>query len=238
MPDGPRHLRPKAPRRDYYSPVVVSEPQAASAFPRPGSTPTIQDAAAALIRYHATDWAPTTCRNARLYLQLNRFPAFCEDQGLSTIDQLTTARIHDFLADISGVPSRRPSPNTASTSVPSPASALRPRATATASPTWTASRRRDLPGTSFPWRSPRSRSRRLWPERPKGGTAIVQTLLAWSARQRAVRAPGPDLNLTHRPPFLRVRGTAHDRDITKVVMTAMCHSAPSTPAYPGTCSTT
>ncbi|MGO8687026.1 MAG: tyrosine-type recombinase/integrase [Candidatus Dormibacteria bacterium] len=217
MPDGPRHLRPKAPRRDYYSPVVVSEPQAASAFPRPGSTPTIQDAAAALIRYHATDWATTTRRNARLYLQLNRFPAFCEDRGLSTIDQLTTARIHDFLADISGV--------------------LKPETVAkyriylralarfcTATPGYG-------DGLADVDRIPPPRLARnklpvaLTKEQEQAVVAaaaqgrdrlIVQTLLACGLRVSELCALlVPDLNLAHRPPFVRVRGTAHDRDITK-----------------------
>lgn len=232
MLNGPRHLRPKAARRDYYSPVAAGESQRASMIPRPGSAPTIQEAAGALIHHHATDWAPTTRRNARLYLQLNRFPAFCEDRGLSTIDQLTTAHVHDFLVDISGLLK----PET----VAKYRIYLRALARFCAATPGYGDGLRDvdrippprLARTKLPVALTKEQEQAVVAAAAAGrDRLIVQTLLACGLRVSELCALlVSDLSLTHRPPFVRVRGTAHDRDITK---SGEDRNVPFRTKYPG-----
>jgi len=63
-----------------------------------GKLPTIEQTVLAMLHHHALDWSATHRRNVRLYLLSGRFPAWCKDSGIVTIDQLTTDQVTNFLA--------------------------------------------------------------------------------------------------------------------------------------------
>ncbi|HEV2231316.1 MAG TPA: hypothetical protein VGS18_03945, partial [Thermoplasmata archaeon] len=93
MTEVPAHLRPAAQRRDPYAGAPVAPHRRP---PEAGTSATVRDACEALIQHHL-DWRKPTVRNARHYLLGGRFLAFCDHEGIRTIDQLTTERVEEFL---------------------------------------------------------------------------------------------------------------------------------------------
>jgi integrase len=63
-----------------------------------GRLPTVEQTVLAMLHHHTLDWSNTHRRNVRHYLMSGRFPAWCADVGIATIDQLTTDQVANFLA--------------------------------------------------------------------------------------------------------------------------------------------
>jgi integrase len=216
--DPSSYLRPKAPRRDYYSQERASTGPPSAVPPRPGAVPTVEEAIHGLLQAHATDCSSTTLRNARHYLLLNRFPAYCAEKRIVTIDQLTTGHIEEFLAGLSRILKAEtlvkyrtylralarfcaetpgyPSPGLADVErLPVPRIA-----------------RRKLPIAL----TKEQEATVLEAAAPGRDQLIVETLLACGVRVSELCALlVSDLVLDHRPPYIHVRGTVSDRDLTK-----------------------
>jgi hypothetical protein len=78
-------------------------------------------------------WRMTTRKGATHYLAKGRFPAFCDAEGLSTLDDLTTDKLDEFLGPMETLgASRSTARSTGSSSAASPSGASGGPATALA----------------------------------------------------------------------------------------------------------
>ena len=65
-----------------------------------GERPTIQFAVAAFLADPNVGWRQYTRKTVHYFLESGRFPAFCEAEGLVTIDDLTTDKFGEFLGQL------------------------------------------------------------------------------------------------------------------------------------------
>jgi len=93
----PAYLRKAKPRLGYGQPLTEAErtPQMRA---EAGRLPTVEQTVLAMLHQHTLDWSSTHRRNVRHYLLSGRFPAWCQDVDINTIDQLTTDQVTNFLA--------------------------------------------------------------------------------------------------------------------------------------------
>src|SRR5579885_746972 len=95
-PSTPAHLQPL--RRRTGAPAEPSSPRRAAATA--GAPVLIAHAVDVFLNDPKIAWRKTTRKGARYYLASGRFPAFCDAEGLSTLDDLTTDKLGEFLGQL------------------------------------------------------------------------------------------------------------------------------------------
>jgi integrase len=94
--DTPAHLQPL--RRRTGAPVKPAAPSRAGVAA--GAPVLIAHAVDVFLGDPKVAWRKTTRKGAKYYLASGRFPAFCDAEGLSTLDDLTTDKLGDFLGQL------------------------------------------------------------------------------------------------------------------------------------------
>lgn len=93
----PAYLRKPKPRLGYGAPAL-STPTLPPVQVSVGRMPSVAQTVVAMLHHHALDWRRSHQRNVHEYLLSGRFPAWCDAEGIGTIDALTTQKVADFLA--------------------------------------------------------------------------------------------------------------------------------------------
>jgi site-specific recombinase XerD len=198
-------------RRDPYAAPVVAQRRPL----RAGTTATVREACEALVQHHL-DWKKPTLRDARHYLLGGRLLAYCDHEGIQTIDQLTTERVEQFL----GLQASLLKPDT----VRKYRTYLRALARFQKKVAGYGDGLADIGRISHP-KVPRSKQPKAVSKEEerkvieacttKRGRLIVETLFATGVRVSELCALLVDDLYMERQPYLHVRGSIHDRDRTK-----------------------
>ncbi len=219
----PGYLVAKRPRRAYGDRAMAAGAAALPLF-QTGAQPSVRHAVQAMLNAHALDWSPTQLDNCRgsLLSSTGRFQVWCREDGVISVDRLTTERLASFMAAIAD---RRRGPGLKASTISKYRTHLRSLARFQATTPGYGSGLADIDRIPLP-RMPKERfapaldrdeeARILEACATVRDRLIIELFLATGVRVSEMAGLLlPNLLLTARPPRITVAGSVHDPDCSK-----------------------